>query len=479
MQMLSAHTPTSRLTSAAASLLENRLLRGTLKLVLGLAAAGIVAVAAAAIYNAFDEDLSPQAKAQLVPPPMGKIDDGNGYIAFLGLVAPAGQDQMAWGRKAAVALAEQSAPGFTRTADWREATRPHLTVNARAWCKPDCLAEAKRDPAIVAARLANGTNSQLLARYRKLRDTADFADLDFGAFNTGASAAYSALAAGASLSLGDAALKANTGDAAAAIGELEREFRFHRRLVSGGRTLATVMNGETLLGRDLLAISQLLRSDAKRFAPFVGSLRELTSAEVSGAGIAAALRWTAHERVSWAQQWKTLLVLAGLPSANWFTSWFIEPNATANLVAQVMSAEISLAAASATQFERERAAVRKANDALLERPWYAEASNPVGKSLAELATGALGEYVARFHDLRALQRAVDLQLALAERGIGEPAAIAAFVSGEGAKSHVDPYTEKAFAFDPATRLLSFDPRGGSRWNSDLKKRFGGHVAIAL
>ena len=460
-------------------LLENRVLRSTLKLVLGLGAAGIVVVAAAAIYNAFDEDLSPQAKALLVPPPMGKIDDSNGYIAFLGLVAPAGQDPMAWGRKAAVALAEQSDPGFTRTADWREATRPHLTVNATAWCKPDCLAEVKRDPATVAARLANGTNAQLLERYRKLRDTPDFADLDFGAFNTGASASYSALAAGASLSLGDAALKANAGDAAAAIGELEQELKFHRRLMSGGRTLATVMNGETLLGRDLLAIAQLLRSDAKRFAPFVASLRELTSAEVSDAGIAAALRWTAHERVSWAQQWKTLLVLAGLPSANWFTSWLIQPNATANLVAQVMSAEISLGAASAAQFEPERAAVRKANDALVERPWYAEASNPVGKSLTELATGALGEYVARWHDLRALARMVDLQLALAERGIGEPAAIAAFVSGEEAKSHVDSYTGKPFAFDPATRLLSYLPHAESRWSSDLKKRYAGRVAIEL
>lgn len=471
---IAPHTPL-----ALVSLLQNRFVRGTLKLVYGIAAIGIVAVAAAAIYNTLDEDLSPQAKALLVPPPMGKIDDSNGYIALLGLVAPVGQEQMDWGRKAAIALTEQSAPGFTRTAEWREATRPHLTVNTTAWCKPDCLAEAQRDPATVAARLANGTNVQLLARYRKLRDVPDFADLDFGAFNTGASASYSALTAGASLSTGDAALKGNAGDSAAAIREFGQELKFHRRLISSGRTLPTVMMGETLLGRDLLAISELIRSDAKRYAPLVASLRELTRAEVSDAGIAAALRWTAHERVSWAQQWKTLFVLGGLPSTNFIMSWFIQPKATANLVAQVMSAETSLGAVPATQFERERAAVRKVNDALLERPWYAEASNPVGKSLAELGTGGLGEYVARFHDLRALARMVDLQLALAERGIAESAAIAAFVSVEGVKSHVDPYTGKAFAFDPATRLLSFAPRGESRWNSDLKKRFGGRVGITL
>jgi hypothetical protein len=461
------------------ALMKHRLLRSMLKSVLGVAATGVVAVTGAAIYNAIDPDLSPQAKALLVPPPMGEIDDSNGYVAFLGLVAPAGQDQMQWGRKAAVALAEQSAPGFTRSPEWREATRPHLTVNTKTWCMPDCLAEAKRDPATVAARLANGTNAQLLARYRKLRQAPDFADLDFGALNTGASAAYSALNAGASLSIGDVALKANAGDAATAIGELEQELKFHRRLVSSGRTLATVMTGETLLGRDLLAISQLLASDAKRFAPFVASLRELTRTELNADGITAALRWTTHERVSWAQQWQTLMALGGLSSTNFIMSRFIQPNATANLVADVMSAEASLAAVPATQFERERAAVRKANDALLERPWYAEASNPVGKSLAELGTSGLGEYVARFHDLRALARMVDLQLAVAERGLADSAATATFVAGEGAKSHLDPYTGRPFAFDPATRLLSFDPRGESRWNTDLKSRHAGRIAIEI
>lgn len=67
-------------------------------------------------------------------------------------------------------------------------------------------------------------------------------------------------------------------------------------------------------------------------------------------------------------------------------------------------------------------------------------------------------YAARAHDLGALGRMVDLQAALAERGIADSAAIAVFVAGEGAKSHTDPYTGQAFRFDPQTRQLSFKPR---------------------
>lgn len=461
------------------ALLDNRLLRGTLKTALGVAATSVVAVTAAAIYNAFDEDLGPQAKALLVAPPMGKIDDGNGYIAFLGLVAPPQEDQMDWGRKAAVARKAQADPGFIRTAAWSETTRPHLKVDSTAWCKPDCAAEAKRDPATVAARLANRTNAQLLARYRNVRAAPDFSDLNFGALNSGASASYPALTAGAALALGEGALKAGTGDVGALVAELEQEVKFHRRMVESGRTLPSVMTGETLLARDLLAISELLRSDSKGIAPYLGRLHQMTAPPISDDGIQAAARWLAHENVGWAREWRRLFEAGGLPPVNRVMSLFIQPDATANTIAAVMSAEASLANVPAPRFDHERLAIRQANEVRRERPWYAEARNPVGKSLLELATSSVGAYVARFHDLRALARAVDLQVTLAERGIVEPAAIAAFVSGDGAKTHVDPYTERGFAFDSSKRALSYEPRGDSRWARELKKRRTGRVAIEL
>ena len=79
-------------------------------------------------------------------------------------------------------------------------------------------------------------------------------------------------------------------------------------------------------------------------------------------------------------------------------------------------------------------------------------------------------------DVGCLKRAFDDQRS--PRVQLETAAIAAFVAGEGAKSHPDPYTGKAFAFDPEKRMLSFESRAKGRWGDELKKRYG-RAGIAL
>jgi hypothetical protein len=445
-----------------------------------------------AAYNAFDEDLSAEAKALLAPPPMGKMEDQNGFIAFLGMVAPKGQDQMAWGRKSAAAYTAQAQPGFTRTAEWKEITRPHIKVPVvTKWCRPevrDCLAEAKTDGDALAKRLAEGDNAELLARYRKVREAPGFSDLYMGALTMDSPSAYSALRAGASLAFADIAAKAGAGDLDEAVAELEREVTFHRRIITGGRTLVTVLTGETMLAHDLLMISELLRSGGEQIVPYHGRLRDLIRPQISAAVIQPAFRLMAHEKVNWAKGWRMFLRDSGSllalthdarPLENWIMSLFIRPNETANVVAAIMTAEAAIAGVPAARFNHEAAAIRKANSVLLERPWYAEGRNPVGKDVAELVIGQLADYAARMHDLQALERVVDLQATLAGSGITDPAAIAGFVAGEGAKSHTDPYTGKAFSFDPEKRLLSFETSTKGRWSGDLKKRHGGKAAIAL
>lgn len=471
---------------AIRSVLQHRFIRLPLKLALGLAVAGVAGFVAVAIYNAFDEDLSAQAQALLAPPAMGKIEDKNGYIAFLGLVAPKGYDQMEWGRKAAVAFTAQAQPGFTRTPEWKEATRSHIQVPKaqKQWCTPearDCLAEAKTGGEALAKRLAEGDNAELLARYRKVRAALEFSELYMGALMLDIPSSYFALRAGASLVLADIALKAGAGDFEAAVAELEREVAFHRRIIGGGRILVTVLSGEAMLARDLLTISELLRTSGGRIAPYHARLRELTRPQASTATLQPAFRAIAHEKVNWAQHWRTFLrdnadiVRFGHEGQAWenlVLSFFIRPNETANVVASFMTAEASIAGVPAAQFDQEAARIRNANDALLERPWYAEGSNPVGKGMVELATVRLADYASRMNDLQALERMVDLQATLAARSITDTAAIAAFVAGEGVQSRADPYTGKAFAFDPDKRLLSFEPRVKGRWSGDLMKRYG-------
>lgn len=475
--------------SATRALLGSRLVRISLKLVLGLAAAIAAVLGALVLYNAFDADLSADAKTILAPPPMGKVDDANGYIALLGLVAPKGHDQMDWGRKSAAAFAAQAQPGFDANREWKEATREHFKAPAdrNKWCSPDCLSEARRDGDAVAKRLADPDHVELLARYRKMRDAPEFTEIYVGSRSMYIPRGYPSLHAGSMLALAEGASRANAGDLEALVAELEREVAFHRKLIEGGRTLITVMAGEASLARDLLVISELLRTDWDKHAAFDTRLGKLTRPQVSAKSLQPAFRFAAHEAASWAQHWRGLLransgiptpEVGWLPTENWTLALFIKPNETVNLVASIMKVEASIADVPAERFDQEVGAIKAAHEALLERPWYAEASNPVGKGVAEVANSRLANYAARMNDLRALERMVDLQVALSLRGTVEPAAIAEFVAGEGAKAQRDPYTGKPFAFDPATRLLSFEPRAKDRWIG-MTKRYAGKVAITL
>lgn len=79
---------------------------------------------------------------------------------------------------------------------------------------------------------------------------------------------------------------------------------------------------------------------------------------------------------------------------------------------------------------------------------------------------------------RTLRHALKVALPHAAVAVfGSPPA-GAFIAGEGAKSYPDPYTGKPFAFDPAKRLLSFEPRAKGGIGGDLKKRYG-RPGIAL
>lgn len=484
--------------SGIRALLQKNFIRIPLKLTLWLIVFATVTFVGAAAYNAFDEELSVDAKALLAAPPMGAIDDKNGYIAFLGMVAPKEQDQMEWGRKAAAAFTAQAQPGFTRTPEWKEAIRSHLKApeTQNKWCKPevrDCLAEAKSGNAAIAKTLAEGDNALLLTRYRKVRDGVTFTDLYMGANPAADMPGYSAFAASALLSLAENSMQFYAGNLDAVVAELEREVAFHRRMIADGRSIITVQGGSTMLARDLLIISELLRSGGERVAPFRVRLSALTRPQVSAAALRPAFLLTAHEMVVFGHRIRAVLRDNGgwmlsrdlsnnmSPLQNWVLSLLVRPNATANVVAAAMTAQVSLANVQPAQFDHEIGAIRLAEQKLLERPWYGELNNPVGKGLAEVSVVGLGEYAARMHDLQALERMVDLQMSLAARGITETAAIAAFVAGEGAKSHPDPYAGKAFAFDPKNRLISFEPRATrpkGRWGAELEKRYG-KAGIAL
>lgn len=483
----------SRNATGASS--RGRWIKTIFKTALGLAAICAFAFVALLALNAVDDDLSAEAKALLAPPQMGKVEDGNGFIAFLGMGAPRDQDQMDWGRKAAAAYMAQAQPGFKSDEKWKEATRSHIDTPPFAgkparkpWCLPearDCLAEARRDGAALDRLLAEADNALLLARYRRVREGAGFVDLYIGTDPAASMPRFGSLLNGALLAQADIARKAGAGELEAAVAELEREVAFHRKIIAQSGSLIGVMIGNRLLSRDLLAISELLRGDPGAAAAYRERLAALTRPQVNAAVLKAAFALEAHSWASFGLEIRKVLRdnrgwmlsdnLTGnvSPVVNWLRSLLALPNQTANRAAALSAIDAAMADAPASQFDARAREIRaaKADAAGGAEPWYARLRNPVGKAFFGDPVN-LDSYAARMHDLHALERMVDLQLALAARGLTDPAAMAAYIAGEGAQSHSDPYTGKAFSFDPGKRLLSFEPRAKGSWSADLKKRNG-------
>jgi len=455
--------------------------------VLGGVALVVVAVVA---VNATDEALSVEAEALLARPAMGQLDQKNGFIAFLGMGAPRGEDQIAWGLKAAAAYSAQAKPGFARTPEWEHATKSHLRVSKAAaqWCPAearDCIAFAKEKRDALAKHLAEESNAEFLRRYRKVREAATFVDLYVGTSLFAAFPAYPRLVEGAALSRLDIAIKASGGDLEGALDELESDMAFHRRVIAGGQTVVGLMAANAMLSSDLLALSELVRTEGDRLAPYRARVRELSKTQVEAGALATALQLEGHMSASFLhgirgalgdtaasqrlESFTDLTLRATTsPFENWARSLLVRPNQTVNEFAYLHSFNVKAALTPAGTFD---AADGLRADKPQESSIARTLRNPEGRLWLQLTASDLRRYAARSHDLAALGRMVDLQAALSERGIADSAAIAAFVAGEGATSHADPYTGQAFAFDPQTRQLSFKPRGHAAWSRELQKHY--------
>lgn len=466
-----------------ASSSTKKAMRRLLQVGLGVGVAAAVTFAGVAFYNSFDEEMGAEAKALLAPPPMGRIDDQNGFVAMLGMRAPMGEDQMAWGRKVAEAYAAQAAPGFVRTDEWKSRVKRQLSATKQAvWCRPaekDCITQARSNAAALAAVLASEQNAEILKRYQKVRELPEFGEIYVGSDPLADIVSSVELHEGAFLARLDIALKVTRGEMDAAIAELEREALFHRRLVTQGRMLLTAMVGIASLGNDLLLASEMLRSGGEAIAQYRARMLEIAAFPLKAGVLATVVRNEAHWNLSAFYNtlqtgnlnWANLLENDMSPLPRWALPYLLRPNESANIMARLTALEVGVAEAAAPEFEDRVKARAPMRGALLERRWYSEFHNPVGRRLAEGFGFNASSYISRLHDLDTLSRMVRLQATLGQQSITESAAIAAYVAGEGAKTYADPYTGKHFAFDLATRQLSFEPRSKESWSKALIKRY--------
>lgn len=468
---------------------KRKILRAVLVSVGWLIGTLVVLFGAAIAYYSFDDELSPDAKALLAAPKLGEPIDANGYVAFLGMGAPSGHDQMAWGRKVLAALRAQDADGFKKDATWENTVKPQLGFSKDVpWCAPEkqsCLAPAREKGEALAKLLED--NREMLARYRTMRDKPVFDDAYFSPRADAPLPPYQLILNSHSLALLAEIRQAAAGDLEGAIGELERETAFHGRFAAGVRHVAGKSVAATLIARDALVLSDLIAANKAGISPHGArieamarrlnadlGLREASfSTEIYfGATLFKELRWGTLHGESTIAPGNALIDRMGV--------LFYKPNATVNDLVANHKEQLAILGKGPLGFDQALAKAEEVARQLKSPSWIDVLRNPAGSILLSVAPLSYAEYFARAHNVAGLVRLIALQAAVAARGIESPEAIAQFLASEAAKPYADPFTGKLMAWDGASRQLYFQPRGrGAGWIEALKTRYQGRIAVTL
>jgi hypothetical protein len=465
---------------------KRKLLRALLVAIAWLFGTLVALFGIAAAYYSFDDELSPDAKALLAAPKLGEPTDANGYVAFLGMGAPSGHDQMAWGRK--VLAAFQDADGFKKDAAWENTVKPQLGFSKDApWCRPEkqsCLAVARAKGEALAKLLED--NREMLARYRAMRDKPVFEEAYLSARVDAPLPPYQLIPYSQLLALLSEIRQAAAGDLDGAIGELERETAFHGRLAASARHLLGKSVAAALIARDALVLSDLIaasKGEIARHGARIEAMARRLEADLSLRE--APPSWEIYAGATQALELRRR-TLHGSPDApgnvliDTLGALIYRPNASVNDLVANHREQLAILGKGALNFDQALAKAEAASRRLESPSWIDVLRNPVGSLLLSTAPLSYGEFFARAHNTTGLVRLVALQAAIASRGIESPEAIAQFLASEAAKPYADPFTGKPMAWDGSARQLYFQPRGrGAGWIEALKTRYKGRIAVAL
>lgn len=449
----------------------------------GIAAAVAVAIPLAIIaVNAFDEELSAEAKALTAPPQALPAGDDSAYVLFLGLDAPAGEDQRGWGLKVLASLRAQdaSAAGSEKAPPVLKSA-PLVEGKVARWCNPaahSCMAAVPADSIALLKE-----HALALERYRTMQAQPSYVELYVPDRLESAYPSYAPLIGGQAVSLLAMAVAANAGNIRAALDGLEREMAFHRRMADGSRTLLGKMVANSLLARDLLFLSDLMHEKRDALGPHLDRiailLRPLSAAERS---LATAYR---ADSASFARYMLTIdreRIARDAGSSAWwrnFAAVGYQRNATANLVAEQLQEILAVDEAPASRYEQAAATYRARLSQAEQASGLKTFVNPTGRILVNVAAPDRSDYTGRMHDLHALFALVGLQRALYAEGRLTPEAVVDALADPAYVAYGNPYTGKPMAYDAQSGTLSFAPASGAAWAAELRKRRNGRAAVAL
>jgi len=411
--------------------------------------------------NAFDEDLSPQARQLLAEAAPALKDEDNAYFALWGMTAAEGADPHAVGKRVAAGViaklagSESAAPGTAYDGEIKKLKPSPAIAKLCDWAKEDCY--ARLAAAVDRADPLAQENATLLARYAALGRYKGYSDTaprrvatPFPPFQDASNLA--------TLDLLVAIAEVKRGDAAAGLKRIGSGITTARMYLASSEQLLPRMIFANILHRHAVVVAGLAvefpDAAAAEQAQLAKWLAPLTAPERSVAPAFSSEFQVMHNVfASLTKDSRAWDLFGGETSVpQWIQMRFLQPNASANLLAAIMTDEQRLTALPADKLvaefpalEQRRAARRASNEGFSVR-------NPVGRMLVELASVDYTQYALRMHDLDAHLRLAALAAEIGARRL-EPGAIAGYVTAASAPA-VDPYTGKPFKWDAEKRELS-------------------------
>lgn len=407
--------------------------------------------------NAVDEDASPELESLLVLPQI-KADPANGYLALVGIEAPASEDMVSYGTQwvdTYNAAADKGAIEKANTSRYKVITL-RFRGDEKLLCNPSktpCLPLA-RERADTWHRLA-ADNEMLLARQRRLTEFSYFEESYF-APSFDSPLPYFA-ASPRLLALDLIALEAAEGRLEPALAALEARIATDRRVLLGSRMLITAMIASSWLRQDYALLAEIVAAHPKalvaqkaRLVRMTEPLEIIEMRTVAGKVMESEFRTLAR----WQQ-------VPDYPAAllNVMAKPLFKPRATQNIQARYHA----LLQARIRDFSPETAdawiAQARQDDQKEIDAFYSWRFlyNPIAKfGIAAYGRALYEDYVIRLSDLMGVMRLARLQVEIATAGMADaeiPDRIAAN------KTLYDPYTGKPMSWDAGKRQLSFDAHG--------------------
>jgi len=458
-----------------------------------LVAVLMLALAAWFGINATDEELSSEAKAAMSVPPAPRPSEKNGFIDFLALGAAesAPTYEVALRR-----LHVLNTPQAGRTPDQPSSDFPGVRIDEHM---PQCPSADSSclDAAAGYPKLQELIDSHrvFLARYRAMREKPEFVDLVETASPDDELPGFLYLFQGQRLSLLAAALRFNAGDRVGAIGELEEENAFHRRMAAGSRTLIVKMLSYAALEKDALFVAEIAREmSPKKETALWRRLEALVRAPTKDElNIVPALRQESGQNMRWMQTRRHVRMsdsyyalaktfpgeIGTRPWWDPIAPYLYRPHHGVNLYAAKVSIWLTVAEHPGKEYFKATETARERVRMLTPGALAGAILNPVGRNHRHL-NADLVDYICRMHGHDGVLTLARLQVKLRAAGISKPEAVVTALASPLGRSHADPFTSEPMGFDPKTRTIGFEaqPKCVSGASRPLLSRYG-RMALPL